>query len=1167
MSNFQFLLPEFRTLHEPAAGAEQLVQSDPRAAVMRARHALEQVVLWLYDSDRSLRMPYDRALGTLLTQPEFTRLVPPYVFDKMRLIQRQGNRAVHEARSVSRADALGLTRELFHVLFWLARTYTRASDPKHLAADWDDQRVPILINADEAVQFTREELKKQEAKFQAQIDAQLAQLQQREQTLSAQAVTLAEREEALARLDTELAQRRAELAQAKAAAIAVTDTHDYNEADTRLKLIDVLLAEAGWDVGSHGGDVSVEVTVPGMPNTQGEGAADYVLWAADGKPAAVVEAKRTMKDPAVGQQQAKLYADGLEQQHGSRPLIYYTNGHNTFFWDDTQAPPREVQGFHSRDELALYLERRHLKQDPRSLPINSAITGRPYQLRAIRAMVEALATGRRRGLLTMATGTGKTRMAVALVDLLMRANLVKRVLFLADRKELVRQAANAFKEHLPDSSPVNLLLDKNGQGRVFISTYPTIMGLIDEVEGGRRRYGIGHFDLLIIDEAHRSVYQKYSAIFQYFDSYLVGLTATPRDEVDRDTYRLFGLETGVPTDAYSLEEAVADGYLVPPKAYDVPLKFVREGIHYDDLSPEEKEHWDSIDWGDRTDDGEPPDEIQASEINKKLFNESTVDLMLKHLMQHGIHVDGGDKLGKTIIFAVNQQHANYIAQRFDQQYPYLAGRFARVITHAVAYAHTLIDCFKKPSKLPQIAISVDMLDTGIDVPEVVNLVFFKAVRSKVKFLQMIGRGTRLCENLFGPGQHKNEFAVFDFCGNFEYFNQNPQGANASVAEPLGKRLFKQRVDLLALLREKHPAPPAAQDPCSPYTSKTGNIDPADEHQMQDALVDDLQGEVAAMNPSNFIVRTQGEHVARFAHRRAWYQLDSSAIADLRNHVAGLPSEQDAGHIAARLFDLLCVNLQLAKLRNGNDWPGLQQRVVEIAAALETLQAVPIVKAELPLIQEIQTEEYWKDITLPMLENLRRHLRGLMHLIEGQQSIGIVYTVLQDEIGEASPTALSDYSAGVNAAQYRRKVEAFIRANENHVAIAKLRHARPLTPTDLAELQRFFFSAPEVESQDRFTATFGEQSLPRFIRSLVGLDRTAAKDLFAQFLDGSRYNSQQIRFVEMIIDRLAANGEVEPGQLYDPPFTAIHHLGLDGAFGSADADAIVQIVDRLSELAA
>src|SRR5690606_25016758 len=445
------------------------------------------------------------------------------------------------------------------------------------------------------------------------------------------------------------------------------------------------------------------------------------------------------------------------------------------------------------------IQRRDLQVDPRSLKVDPAIVERPYQVRAIRAMAESLAQGRRAGLLTMATGTGKTRVSIALVDLLMRANWVKRVLFLADRVALVRPATNASKAHLPDSSPVNLVTDRKVQGRVYVCTYPTMMGLIEEMEGDRRKYGVGHFDLIIIDEAHRSVYQKYGAIFRYFDSYLVGLTATPRDEVDRDTYHLFGLETGVPTDAYGLEEAVADGYLVPPRAQSVPVRFVREGIRYDELSEEEKEHWESLEWGERDKGGEPPEEIHASEVNKRLFNEHTVDLMLQHLMEQGLKVDGGDKLGKTIIFAVNQEHAQFIVRRFDHHYPHYKGSFARVITHAVNYAQSLIDDFSIASKLPQIAISVDMLDTGIDVPEVVNLVFFKAVRSKVKFLQMIGRGTRLCPDLFGPGQDKSEFFIFDFCANFEYFNENPAGAAGGLAEPLTKRLFKRRLELLGAL--------------------------------------------------------------------------------------------------------------------------------------------------------------------------------------------------------------------------------------------------------------------------------------------------------------------------------------------------------------------------------
>lgn len=1157
MSNFVFLIPEFKTLFEPAKGAEQLVYSDPRACCMRARHALEQAVHWLYEHDRDLRMPYDNGLNLLLTQVEFVRLLPPQIHQKARLIQKFGNQAVHANQPIGYSDAMKLMRELFHLLFWLARTYTRASDPKSIDAAFDEKRVPQLVSVSEAAAFTRAELKKQEAKFQQEIAAQHGTLEAREAAIAEQAASLSERESLLARLDAELVATRASLAQAKATNIAVPDNHDYDEADTRRLFIDVLLREAGWELGKN---ADAEVPVSGMPNGQGEGFVDYVLWGANGRPLAVVEAKRSLKDPDVGQQQAKLYADCMEAEKGQRPLIFYSNGNHTWLWDDRRAPPREVQGFYTRDELELAIQRRSLQTDLCELPINSEIVERAYQHRAIRAMTESLSQGRRAGLLTMATGTGKTRMSIALIELLMRGNWVKRVLFLADRVALVKQAANAFKEFLPDSSPVNLVTDKSGQGRVYLCTYPTMMGLIEQMEGDRRKYGVGHFDLIVIDEAHRSVYQKYGAIFRYFDSYLVGLTATPRDEVDRDTYHLFGLETGVPTDAYGLNEAVDDGYLVPPKAYSVPIKFVREGIRYDQLSDDEKAHWESLDWGDYNAEGDAPTEVLASEVNKQLFNEPTVDLMLKHLMQNGLTVEGGDKLGKTIIFAVNQKHADFIARRFNHHYPHFKGEFARVITHAVSYAQTLIDDFSsKLNKLPQIAISVDMLDTGIDVPQVLNLVFFKAVRSKVKFLQMIGRGTRLCPDLFAPGVHKREFAIFDFCANFEYFNENPKGALGGMAEPLGKRLFKARLDLLSLLAPKDVRGPGD------LAETRGRYDAFVE--LRKALTDELHDEVAAMNKDNFIVRTELEHVTRFAEREVWNALDDAAVGDLRSHVAGLPSERAAEHITAKLFDLLCLNLQLALLRSTSDFVTYRDKVVELASQLDVMDSIPAVHAELALLQDVQTDEYWQDIRLPMLEQLRRKMRELIKFIERRPS-NPVYSVLSDEIGEATVVNLKDFNTGINLEQYKKKVEAYIRANENHVAIAKLKFNRPLTPSDLSELEHFVYESEPVQSREQFEQCYGaDQPLTLLIRSLVGLDRNAAKEAFGQFLDENRYSSQQIRFVEMIIERLTRQGVMEAGQLYEPPFTALHHEGLDGAFGDADANAIISVIAAIKRSAA
>jgi type I restriction enzyme, R subunit len=1155
MTNFQFLQSEFKPLFEPAKGAEQLVHSDPRACCMRTRHALEQAVHWLYANDRDLRMPYDNSLGVLLTQPAFETLLPPHIHQKARLIQKLGNQAVHSNQRIGSGDALRLVRELFHVLFWLARTYTRASDPKTLDATFDERNVPRLVRADEASALTREQLETQEAQFRERIDAQHAQIEAYEARIAEMAATLAEREAAFANIDAELATRRAELAQAKATNIAVPDQHDYNEADTRRFLIDVLLREAGWELGRN---ASAEVPVTGMPNVKGEGFVDYVLWGNDGQPLAVVEAKRSFTDPEVGKQQSKLYADCLEAMKGQRPLMFYSNGHKTWLWDDCRAPPREVQGFYTREALELAVQRRELQADLRAVDINNAIVERSYQHRAIRAMTESLAEGRRAGLLTMATGSGKTRVSIALIDVLMRANWVKRVLFLADRVALVKQAANNFKEHLADAGAVNLVTEKLGQGRVFLSTYPTMMGLIEQMEDDRRKYGIGHFDLIVIDEAHRSVYQKYGAIFRYFDSYLVGLTATPREDVDRDTYHLFGLETGVPTDAYGLQEAVNNGYLVPPKAFSVPIKFVREGIRYDALSDEEKEHWESLDWGDR-DDGDIPDEVYASEVNKRLFNEHTVDLMLQHLMENGLKVDGGLTLGKTIIFAVNQKHADFIAQRFDHHYPHHKGTFARVITHAVKYAQTLIDDFSVAKNMPQIAISVDMMDTGIDVPEVLNLVFFKAVRSKVKFLQMIGRGTRLCPNLFGPGQHKTEFFIFDFCGNFEYFNEYPAGAVSPVTEPLQKRLFKRRLELIALLPEREDSKEnRAADDHGGYSTLEA---------LRSDVIGQLHAEVAAMNVDNFIVRMSREQVVRFADREQWDALNDTALLELREHVAGLPSQQDSEHITAKLFDLLCLNLQLATIQATREFVTCRDKIIELAIDLENKAAIPAVREQLALIQDVQTETFWKDISLPIIETVRRRLRGLIKFID-RKSIEPIYTVLTDEIGTATEVEFTDFSTGINLAQYKKKVEAYIRSNEHHIVIAKLRHNKALTPMDLGELERFFYESDVVESRKRFEDCFGnDMPLTVFIRSLVGLDRAAVNEAFSGFLDGSRYSSQQIRFVEMIIDRLTQNGIMAPEQLYEPPFTALHHEGLDGAFGDSDADAIVGIILEINERAA
>ena len=1145
MSNFEFLESDFPSLAVTAKEAEKLVYISPQFALAAARTSLESLVLWLYQYDKKLTQPYDSSLHNLINDIKFKEIIPPYIWDKMDNIRMVGNSAVHgkKFKKLTTEETVNHIQHLFLMYTWFERNYGSPSKDRSQPNVFKTELIP---NAEPTQQITanqaqlQKEIEAKEKEFAEQHKA----LREREQKLFELSANLEEREKLLADIDANVAQKRAEVEQAKLANSQVQDHTDYKESETRKLKIDLMLEEAGWEIGNTAKE---EVPVSGMPSTSGNGAVDYVLYDVDGKPLAIVEAKRSSVDPDIGQQQAKLYADCLEKETGQRPVIFYTNGLKTRIWNDVQGgPPRLVHGFYTQAELKRLIERRKNNPDLSSFPINTEIVERYYQTRAIKAMLAAFQRKERAGLLIMATGTGKTRTAIALVDVLMKANVVQKTLFLADRTSLVNQAHNAFKANLKDASFVNLLEDKNQVGRVYFSTYQTMMGLIDERNvDGTRKFGTGMFDLIIVDEAHRSVYQKFGEIFNYFDSLLVGLTATPRDEVDRDTYQLFGLEKGVPTDYYDLDQAIADGYLVPPKAYSVPLKFMREGVKYNELSEDEKLHWESLNWG-----TDVPDEVSAAQVNKQLFNQDTVDKMLAHLMENGIKVEGGDVLGKTIIFAVNQNHANFIADRFNANYPKYDGKFARVITHSTTNAQDLIDQFSdKKSTTPQIAISVDMLDTGIDVPEVVNLVFFKAVRSKVKFMQMIGRGTRLCEDLFAPDEHKKEFFIFDYCSNFEYFNENPDGAPVSTTEPLGQRLFKARLNILSLLNAKD--------------------DETDELKaVQQDMRQSLQNEVKSMNNDNFIVKSELEHVEHFKNDDAWNNLDDLAIGTLREHISKLPNQLEPETLEAKLFDMLCYNLELAVLeKNNTAIQSYANKVIEIASKLESKENIPVVAEQIALIQEIQTVEYWKGITLPMLEAMRKRIRGLVKLIEKSTST-IVYSMLDDEIGEMQAVDIPVVSSGVNLAQYRKRVESFIKANENHITIAKLKRGLALTPTDLSELERFVFEAQEVESRDKFEECFGtDQSLPMFIRSLVGLDRKAVQEAFSKYLQGSSYNEKQIRFIEMMIDHLTQNGVLDAAQLYEAPFNQIHYEGVDGVFDDADADNIFGVVEAFNEAVA
>ncbi|MCU7805661.1 MAG: DEAD/DEAH box helicase family protein [Candidatus Thiodiazotropha sp. (ex Lucinoma borealis)] len=1126
-SNFSFLAEHWAFLLADAGQVESYALRDPRAAAIYARRTLELSLKWLFANDTALKAPYEKSLAAMIHEPTFAQNIKRGLFHDIKFIHRLGNLAVHGSQTISKEESLKATVALHSFLGWLARVYTRGgAAPGQFQITW-------LPKAEEhAPRLTAQQLDKIQEDLKAKDEAAAA----AHEKLSKTEAQLAELKEQLVLLQ-----------QVKEENKQTIGSEEYTEAQTRELIIDVMLREAGWDPKAKG--VEEYEVLDCMPTSSGSlsgtGYVDYVLWGNDGKPLALVEAKKTRKDPKIGKRQAELYADCLEKHHGQRPIIYYSNGYTTWMWDDTFYPPREVQGFATRDELQWRINQRGSRKDLSTLQPKKEITGRYYQMEAAaRVMEEFGAKRKRKSLIVMATGTGKTRLSIALVDMLMRAGWARRVLFLADRIALVNQAKREFNRHLPHVSVASLLDKTQEDARVVFSTYPTMLNCID----GTRKdvtdtFSVAHFDLVIIDEAHRSVYQKYGAIFDYFDSLLLGLTATPRGEVDRNTYKLFELDNHQPTYAYELEQAVDDGFLVPPRAISVPLKFQREGIKYHDLSPEEQEEYELQDQFYDPESGTLKEEIGASALNQWLFNTDTVNKVLMHLMENGIKVEGGDKLGKTIIFAKNTKHGDFIVQQFDKNYPHLAGKFCRKIDFSVKYAQSLIDEFSIKDKYPQVAVSVDMLDTGIDVPEVVNLVFFKLVRSKTKFWQMIGRGTRLCEDLFGLDDDKKEFVIFDYCQNLEFFDANPDGFDSSAQESVKQKIFRRRLELAVSLQNAHPEDGAVAA-------------------LTDQLKDQMHGVVAAMNLDNFIVRKQRKNVETYANRERWAEISEDEADLIAGNLSGLPSPDDDDEFSRR-FDLLILNLQLAILQNNPSQVTYQTKIREIAKGLENKSTIPSVKAQLDLIQELQTDLWWMDVTLPMLEDVRIRLRSLTRFIDPEEGLKDVFTDFEDEISE-EPGEYKIIKSDPQLQDYRRRVQRYIRDHQDHVTIRRLKNNEPVTETDIAALEDILFSEEGPIPREEYERMFGDKPLGLLVRSVVGLSRNAAKAAFAEFLEKAPLHPDQITFLDEVVAYLVKNGVMEPRVMFDTPFTHIHDQGLIGVFGEDMGRKVVELVRHIND---
>ena len=1067
MTNFDFLkqTPDFATFSDVAISAEKLIYIDPAACVFNCRRAMEFAVKWMYSVDRDLVMPYENALHLLMNSEDFRGIVGNDVWRRMDLIRKMGNDAAHKSKAITVDQAELCLENLFVFLDEVAYLYA----PEYTEQHFDKS---LLVKDESAV----EKKEVPDIDFEALI--------KENETLKA-----------------ELTARREEQQQTY-----VPKPLDISEYKTRKIYIDWMLRDAGW---IEGKDWENEVELYGMPNQSEVGYADYVLFDDAHKPLAVLEAKRTCVDVAKGRQQAKLYADLLEKKYGRRPVIFLSNGFDTRIWNDKYYPERRVASIYSKRDLEKLFNLQTMRTSLKNVMVDRKIAGRYYQEGAIKAVCEAFdKKNRRKALLVMATGSGKTRTVIALTKVLLEHGWVKNILFLADRNSLVTQAKRSFVNMLPDLSVANLCEDKSGyDARCIFSTYQTMMNCIDEVkdENGKKLFTIGHFDLVIVDEAHRSIYNKYQDIFNYFDAPLVGLTATPKDEIDKNTYEIFELENGVPTYGYELSQAVTDGHLVDYISVESKLKFIEQGIVYDDLTDEEKEEYENnfVD-----ENGELPESIASSAINEWIFNEDTIKEVLHVLMRDGLRIDYGEKIGKTIIFAKSHKHADIIHEIFGREYPHLPG-YTKVIDNYMTYAQSAIDEFSDPKKLPQIAISVDMLDTGIDVPEVLNLVFFKKVMSKAKFWQMIGRGTRLCPGLI-DGTDKSKFYIFDFCGNFEFFRMNKGKATANQIALQGA-IFRLKAQIAYKLQDL-----VYQTP--------------DLIEFRKSLVSDMVAKVSELNRENFAVRQHLKYVELYSNPDSYNALTYEDTLIMSAELAPLITPDEDIPSAVR-FDALMYGIELAYLA-GKKYSKARTDLMKKVHGIASVANIPEIMAKSDLINKILHTSYFEDAGINEFEHIRQELRDLIKYIP--LGGGVTYTThFDDEILSVEWNASELESDDLK--NYKAKAEFYVRQHQDNTAIAKLKSNQPLSKDDIESLEKILWS--EVGTKADYEAEYGEKPLGEFVREIVGLDMSAAKEAFAGYLSTVSLDASQIYFVNQIIEYIVRNGVMKDmSVLQESPFT-------------------------------
>ena len=1113
--NFEFLRPRRAVLADLAGFAERYAHEDPASSLIKQRSFVEHAVTTIYERYR-LRPPFSDNLNDLMNAEPFRQSVPEVVQNKLHAVRKAGNHAAHPRRPITSQLSLECLAQLFDIARWF-----------HVQVDGGDLNAapkyappPPESAGATKTKDALEKLRLAEAKYESVLAALEAETQKR---LAA--------ERAATEHATELEKLREE-------GQKVASFLQFNEETTRRRLIDQALIEANWNVGASGANteqVRQEVRLTGMQTPTGEGFADYVLYGDDGKPLAVIEAKKTAKDARAGGEQARLYAACLEKETGVRPVVFFTNGVDVFLWDDAQGYPyRKVYGFYSKDSLEYLVHQRANKRPLAAVKPNLAIANRMYQLEAIKRVCERFEGKVREALVVQATGTGKTRVAISLCDVLMRAGWVKRILFLCDRRELRKQADRVFKEFMPgeprvvvDASTAN-----DRDKRIYLATYPAMMKCFED-------FDVGFFDLIIADESHRSIYKKFRALFQYFDALEVGLTATPVRFIERNTYELFNCEDRDPTSHFSFEDAIGSTppFLVPFRVMEVSTKFRRDGFRYKDMTVKQQAELEDQDPQAASVD------YESEDLDKYFFNKDTTRAIWRSLMDGGIREATGSHVGKTIVFARSHTHAVHLAEVFSEMYPQYGSTFCRVIDNQEPKADQLIDDFKNPDNELTIAISVDMLDTGIDVPEVVNLVFAKPVKSYVKFWQMIGRGTRLRKDLFGPGRDKTEFLIFDHWRNFWFFDEKYKETQPSPQKSLLQHLFETRVELAAVALDKmnqtvFEAAAALILSDIRAVRDTNAIDARDKWKELEQLAD-------------------GDRVHHFA---AVTKADLLSIVAPLQHLRSIRGDEDAYR-----FDLLMTRLELELLRGGPSAPKVQDLRARVEEAVELLaKNLAPVKTKADSINQVRNKDFWANVEVHQLEGLRRELRGVMKYQQLPPTTRVapqVFDVTDD--GHLAETYIPKLE-GLDLVEYKRRVESVLREHfAENPTLRLIRAGGSVRDEELEELARLVLEVDDKANVKHLAGHDPEtrRSLFTVFRGLVGLDAATVDQAFSAFVHKHpRLSSQQLRFLQMLQNHIAQNGGIELERLYEPPFTTVHAESMDGLFQEpGDVDELLAIL--------